>query len=181
MFLRQQSQGGALKRQVPGERWIGGNFLKSLKSTWGQAPLRREGHVTQRVTWLAGQHGRARARAGSWPLHRPRFRPVAAAAPAAGPGGRERRDRGRLGRGVPRGLVRLRHSPAVRGPRQLGGRAPVLAGGERPGLGPRRAASRAHQGAFSIPRRRVGATRFLDRIGMGKARDWSEVKMIPAH
>lgn len=119
-----------------------------LRVSPGSAPLRRAGHVTYRVTWLAGQHGCALAGAGWWTLCLGRLRPLAPAALAGRPGGGGRRGRGRRGRGVPRGLVRLRRSSAVRRPRQLCGRASIFAGGERSGPGPQRAAARAHQGAL---------------------------------
>lgn len=133
--------------------------------------------MTHRVTWLAGQHGCALAGASWWALCLGRLRPLAPAALAGRPGGGGRRGRGRRGRGVPRGLVRLRRSSAVRRPRQRRGRAPIFAGGERPGPGPQRAAARVHQGALSIPRGRVVAVGLVDKVGMGKARGWQGGKL----
>ena len=107
--------------------------------------------MTYKVTWLAGQHGCARARASSRMRRRAHSRPLVVAVLAARLGGGGRRGWARGRRAVPRGLLRLWQSPAARGPGKLGSRAPILPGGERPGLGPRRAAIPTHQGALSIP------------------------------
>lgn len=107
--------------------------------------------MTHKVTWRTGQHGCARAGFGRWAPRRARAGGPAADARAAGRGGGGRGGRDGRWRGVPRGLVRLRRPPAARGPRQRGGRAPLLSGGERAGPGFCPAASRACQGALSIP------------------------------
>lgn len=146
------------RRGAPKER-----YLEKIEESYSEdtskinprlAPLRRAGpRDLGGVTWLADQHGCALSRAGWWVLRPARSRPFAAAALAArrsGWGRRGQYGRGR-GRGFPRGLLRLWHSPAARGPWQLGGRAPILAGSERPRPGSGRAAARAHQGALPIP------------------------------
>lgn len=106
--------------------------------------------MTHKVTWLAGQDGCARVGVAGWAPRCARAASLAAAARAEGRGGGG--PRGRRGRG----LLRLRRPPAARGPQQLGGRAPVLAGGERPEPEPepRTAATSACQGALSVPGRR---------------------------
>lgn len=129
--------------------------------------------MTHEVTWRAGQHGCARAGVGRWAPRHARAAGPAADARSAERGGGGRGGRGGRGRGVPRGLVRLRRPPAARGPRQRGGRAPLLSGGQRagPGCCPAAsgccpAASGACQGALSTPGG-VWGPRFCGRVLAG--------------